>query len=154
MRANELRLGNYLQLDGENYHVNEIQNSLQCVELKRKNLENPKINDYEECDLDCDDLLPIPLTEEILLKFGFEKVKNKDKEDLREYIGHTVQKAKYAIFGTDIFITKVDKRGLLRRSIECDFMVLFYHKSIPIKHLHQLQNLYFALTGQELEINL
>ena len=97
---------------------------------------------------------PIPLTEEMLLKCGFVKVKNKDKEDLREYVGRTVQKAKYAIFDTDIFITKVDKRGLLWRNIECDFMVLFYHKSIPIKYLHQLQNLYFALTGQELEINL
>ena len=102
----------------------------------------------------CDWVEPIPLTEEILLKCRFEKVKNKDKEGLREYIGHTAQKARYAIFGTDIFITKVDKRSLLWRSVDCDFMVLFYHKSIPIKYLHQLQNLYFALTGEELEINL
>ena len=133
MKANELRLNNYVKAFKTYWQIDNTDFS---------NLE--KIETYEF----------IPLTEEILFKCGFEKVKNKDKEDLREYIGHTAQKARYAIFGTDIFITKVDKRSLLWRSIECDFMVLFYHKSIPIKYLHQLQNLYFALTGQELEINL
>lgn len=32
--------------------------------------------------------------------------------------------------------------------------VIFGNESHFIKYLHQLQNLYFALTGQELEINL
>ena len=35
---------------------------------------------------------------------------------------------------------------------EADF--IFNSKSGIIKNLHQLQNLYFALTGQELEVNL
>ena len=138
MRAKELRIGNLIQKNGKIHYTNIF-----------------TLRDIKNLSIDDTDIFePIPITEDWLLKCGFEKVKNKDKEDLREYIGHTVQKAKYAIFGTDIFITKVDKRGLLRRSIECDFMVLFYHKSIPIKYLHQLQTLYFALTGQELEINL
>ena len=138
MRSNELRIGNLIQKNGKIHYTNIF-----------------TLRDIKNLSIDDTDIFePIPLTEEILLKCGFEKVKNKDKEDLREYIGHTAQKARYAIFGTDIFITKVDKRGLLWRNIECDFMVLFYHKSIPIKYLHQLQNLYFALTGQELEINL
>lgn len=136
MKANELRIGNYYNSNGTFKKatpsiIEELFESENRIWIQ-----------------------PIPLTEEILLKCGFEKVKNKDKEDLREYIGHTAQKAKYAIFDTDIFITKVDKRGLLWRSVDCDFMVLFYHKSIPIKYLHQLQNLYFALTGQELTITL
>ena len=76
IKANELRLGNYLQLKGENFRVSEIQNNLQCVELKRKNLENPRLNDYEECDLDCNDLIPIPITEIILLSCGFKKRKS------------------------------------------------------------------------------
>ena len=143
MKANELRLGNYVfygaPINGGCVEVHSIKILTHRIDI------NGRPQSYFE---------PIPLTEEILFKCGFEKVKNKDKEDLREYIGHTVQKARYAIFDTDIFITKVDKRGLLHRSIDCDFMVLFYHKSIPIKYLHQLQNLYFALTGQELEINL
>ena len=138
MRANELRIGNLIQKNGKIHYTNNL-----------------TILDIFHLSIDDTDIFePIPLTEEIFLKCGFEKVKNKDKEGLREYIGHTVQKARYAIFDTDIFITKVDKRGLLWRNIDCDFMVLFYHKSIPIKYLHQLQNLYFALTGEELEINL
>ena len=138
MRSNELRIGNLIQKNGKIHYTNIF-----------------TLRDIKNLSIDDTDIFePVTLTEEMLLKCGFVKVKNKDKEDLREYIGHTAQKAKYAIFDTDIFITKVDKRGLLWRSVDCDFMVLFYHKSIPIKYLHQLQNLYFALTGQELEINL
>jgi len=138
MNANELRIGNLIQKNGKIHYTNNL-----------------TIRDIFHLSIDdTDNFEPIPINEDWLLKFEFEKVKNKDKEDLREYIGHTAQKAKYAIFDTDIFITKVDKRGLLWRSIDCDFMVLFYHKSIPIKYLHQLQNLYFALTDIELEINL
>ena len=130
MKTNELRLGNYLQLDGENYHVSEIQNSLQCVEIKRKNLENPKINDYEECDLDCDDLLPIPLTEEILLKCGFRKSKS----------------------GTYLFDKFSFDLSDFEFGVESDYYYLTVAENI--KSLHQLQNLYFALTGQDLEIKL
>ena len=149
MKAEELRLGNYINAKhiGSDYDI-----------VKVNSITNHYIGwgkgNFAPSHMDIGFFQPIPLTEEILLKCGFRKVKNKDKEDLREYIGHTAQKARYAIFDTDIFITKVDKRGLLYRSIDCDFMVLFYHKSITIKYLHQLQNLYFALTGQELEINL
>ena len=145
MNANELRIGNYVFSAEDNKTGEVLQIDSSGIIFANKNG-----NRWQ----DLKNIQPISLTEEILLKCGFEKVKNKDKEDLREYIGHTAQKARYAIFDTDIFITKVDKRGLLWRGIECDFMVLFYHKSIPIKYLHQLQNLYFALTGQELEINL
>lgn len=67
---------------------------------------------------------PVELTEEILLKCGF-KIGNKySNEDAR--IG-------------DFVITFGDN---------------FYYKKTQIKHLHQLQNLYFAITGFELEINL
>ena len=145
MKSNELRIGNYVFSAEDNKNGEVFQIDSRGIVFVNKNG-----NRWQ----DLKNIQPIPLTEELLLKCGFEKVKNKDKEDLREYIGHTAQKAKYAIFDTDIFITKVDKRGLLWRGIGCDFMVLFYHKSIPIKYLHQLQNIYFALTGQELEINL
>lgn len=36
----------------------------------------------------------------------------------------------------------------------CNDMFLCYKNGVIIQHLHQLQNLYFALTGEELKIEL
>lgn len=73
---------------------------------------------------------PILLTEEILLKAGFE-----DKEYTMELNSISFS------WGSRIIATKK------RQSWKCDN---YEH----IQYLHQLQNLIFALTGNELEINL
>lgn len=70
----------------------------------------------------------IPLTPEILESCGF------------EFIDHSNL---YHILGMDI---KIENHG-----------IYFEYGSVmatKLKHLHQLQNLYFALTGQELNVNL
>jgi hypothetical protein len=69
---------------------------------------------------------PIPLTPEILEKAGFKK----------EFYGWT--------------------KSWVELSFEYHFMVNIgeYHITDPLQSLHQLQNLYFALTGTELVINL
>lgn len=69
---------------------------------------------------------PIKITEEILFKSGFV---NWDKVD-------------------DCYIVK----GLI--IWKCNEMFLCYKNGVQVKYLHQLQNLYFALTNKELEINL
>lgn len=78
---------------------------------------------------------PVPLTPEILEKCGF---KPHDKFDyFKNYLalGHKGS-SNYVVAEFD----RIDGQGhLLRRGIS---------------YLHQLQNLYFALTGQELPINL
>ena len=75
-------------------------------------------------------LEPIPLTKEWLLKFGF-KYLSSDKEFLR-----------------------LDYGGIVFNSDDSDlFNIVTLNvcsKLIIIKHVHQLQNLYFALTQQEL----
>lgn len=79
------------------------------------------------------DLEPIPLTEEILLKCGFVY----EKERLKVWaLGEFVLQWKYSISVIDCF---------------------FFVKSpyvVRIINLHELQNLYFALTNQELKIEL
>jgi hypothetical protein len=71
---------------------------------------------------------PIPLTEDWLLKFGFAYNKT------------------YQIFDNDtISIMKLEDLYYLT----ADWYHIFYE---GFKHVHQLQNLYFALTGKELEI--
>ncbi|MDP4265714.1 MAG: hypothetical protein Q8941_24560 [Bacteroidota bacterium] len=67
---------------------------------------------------------PIPLTPEILEKAGFERQRSKDLED--------------------VWV----KKGV---GISADG---YYNHDIKREYLHQLQNLYFALTGEELIINL
>jgi len=71
---------------------------------------------------------PIPLTEEWLLKLCF----NHDD-------GIYSSKNELIVFYIE------------RDELECEY--LGYSLPIKIKHVHQLQNLYFALTGEELTIN-
>jgi len=69
---------------------------------------------------------PIPLTEEWLIKLGF-----------HEIFGV------YAVYGREINLKLMDGYW--------DVYFKGKHVSV-IKHVHQLQNLYFALTGQELTL--
>jgi len=69
---------------------------------------------------------PIPLTEEWLLKFGFKKWNSK---------GITYSKG--------VLIIHLRKRGFVINK-----------RFVEPKHVHQLQNLYYALTGKELSIKI
>lgn len=92
-----------------------------------------------------DKLKPIPLTEEWLLKFGFE---------ISRY-----QKPRGQICGIELYAGW--DYAFIRVGFKTDFIIRFYKGrfklepfySCEIKHVHQLQNLYFALTGEELKIN-
>lgn len=67
---------------------------------------------------------PIELTEHWLLKFGFEK------------LNYTYLAKGLAVHNHDIV----------------SFYMLYEQNRTYIKYVHQLQNLYFALTGEELKI--
>ena len=68
---------------------------------------------------------PIPLTEEWLLKFGFERSGLYNVKD-------------------EVYV--YDEYGLT----DTGFEYRFNYTQIKLKYVHQLQNLYFALTGEEL----
>lgn len=106
MKANELRIGNWYLSFG--------------VDLKQvESITKDKI---------LIDFHPIPLTEEWLLKFGFDSHKS----------------SKELLFGSLI---------CLERQMNELFIVNPFDKhQYKIDYVHQLQNLYFALTGEELEI--
>ena len=112
MKANEFRLGNLIY-----YHIEDSMD-------ERKEWDEISSIDYDDirCFVQYEDnseYKPIPLTEEWLLKFGFEQM------DLHRF-NHEI-----SILNTD--------RGM-------------YFQTIRIDYVHQLQNLYFALTGNELEL--
>lgn len=83
-------------------------------------------------DIDSDLAEPIPLTEELLLKCGFDEnmVLSTIEGEIRYYGDGDIN-----IGGED----------------SCTLGMVYIAKC---KYLHQLQNLYFALTGEELEIHL
>ena len=78
---------------------------------------------------------PIEITDYWLLKFGFEETYNSNS---RIRYDHS-----FNFIGYD-FSKNEDKDMEGFR---------FYGKYIKIKYVHQLQNLFFALTGEELELN-
>ena len=112
MKANELRIGNYILLQGftKPTQVWIIDTTEQSTRTKAS---------------------PIPLTEEWLLKFGFVKKKGE--------VGYS--KNKLSIYCGDTILSNENGRTYFK-----NFAIL---EESP-KYVHQLQNLYFALTGEEL----
>lgn len=122
MKTNELRIGNWVTLHGDEcrvmmiggdlttYHYEVVFNDGTLVETRSVSED--------------DSIQPIPLTEEWLEKFGF-----------RDAGRFGFSKGRVLIY------KRADKFGFGKSSLQCNF-----------EYVHQLQNLYFALTGDELEI--
>jgi len=81
-----------------------------------------------------DEFEPIKLTEEILLKCGFYKTGITELYLLTDTIN-------ISWFEEDPTVIEINSENIYSYIVNCEF-------------LHQLQNLYFALKSQELEINL
>lgn len=130
IQANELRIGNYYMYAGNDGIVYAKVNTIQ----------------YNQFGLlsDCDGVnfgicAPIPITEEWLLKFGFKK----DEFILKFSVGlfwciNNCDDSFYIDFDEDFrgFYIGLNGYGYLKN----------------INHIHELQNLYFALTNKELNI--
>lgn len=86
-------------------------------------------------------ITPIPLTEEWLLKFGFE-VKPDNPKQKPQYNGDFL----FDMCGYQFSNSEKGQDGGV-------YSWDLNRGDTIIKHVHQLQNLYFALTGQELTIH-
>ena len=133
MDAKELRIGNYI-LDYEAepevsiyWKVEEIQRLSNDKALNQTIGVTYRKGSCWTCDPE-----PIPLTEEWLVKFGFELEDEKIYYHLDSY--------------EDIYITKTSYSFSIYNATH------FTNIKQGIKHVHQLQNLYFALTNEELTI--
>jgi hypothetical protein len=128
MKANELRIGNLIKFseDGTIFTVGSIEEKGFSVQ-----------NDEETTWIEAEEFEPIPLTEEWLLKFGFHK------KDAEWYL-HPCFELKIIVFNKGEF------NGVMfyTRNIHTDFTPIY--STTHMNHVHQLQNLYFALTGEEL----
>jgi hypothetical protein len=140
MEAKELRIGNYIngiyetEIDKGNGIIEDIES---CDIVKVVALDSVNITEYciwieAGSREQYDSFEPIPLTEEWLIKFGF------IKDAFTEYT-----------------YDNLTKEGVSLWNKKDDYSELWYqgkNNSIQIKHVHQLENLYFALTNKELTI--
>ena len=141
MKASELRIGNYVNTPRADqnpfridyFDIDKVYQNNGTYKTDFGGIEytipfHPLTWDLKDCS-------PIPLTPEILEKAGFEK----------KYDGD------YFTLPDELCKGGWDKRFIYYLPY---FNLSTYTGNIQIAHLHQLQNLYFALTGQELAINL
>jgi hypothetical protein len=130
MKASELRIGNWYDDNGIFKQVTP--NIIEEVWIAERNW-----------------VQPIQLTEEWLIKFGFTKYEWMDGCFIKTSFGDLM----IQFFRDEIhlFFTKVsvDSKGMMfdGRRFAGDKKTF-----TKIQYLHQLQNLYFALTGEELTI--
>lgn len=139
MKANELRIGNLVECDTMRdlykdripyfgKHIHAVHSA--CVDFVKLELGDEAIQKVEIFAVK-----PIPLTEEWLLKFGF------------QYGFGKTERLYLPIISIDYFLwgSKSDN------FTSCTFIINRVNK-IKINYVHQLQNLYFILTGKELII--
>lgn len=123
IKPEELRLGNILRRKS---------NGNICIVTSRMlvEIEDNIRNDYEA----------VPLTEELLLKYGFLK------KSYNHYCGD------YNIFIIENEICLLQNENSFSWFIEDE--INGCNVGVDLMYLHQLMNLYFALTGKELEVKL
>ena len=120
IKTNELRIGNFVSI---NNGFEMLVHSIFQNDTVYLDFIPPLINEADVWEEDYKDLIAIPLTKEWLLKAGFERL---------FHTGST-----YSL--RDFNVSDFGENGI-------------YHYDVkqPIKYVHQLQNLYFAMTGEEL----
>lgn len=117
MNVNELRIGNLV------YHKdNPLPQKVDGIDLYK--IQSEYISEYSMPD----HFKPIPIVEELLLKFGF----TKNEHDLTLDNGYVLFRFFPLVRGFEIVI-------------EGQALPLYKYY-----YIHQIQNIYFALTGEEL----
>lgn len=123
LETNELRIGNYFTQNGIRFRVSEI---------TRQGVVSICSNGKDEVTAACPTPKPIKLTNELLEDMGFEKA-----DSFHEEIEYKYQWTDGSLFFYETF----DRR------------FIFDYTPIELKYVHQLQNLYYSLTGKELSID-
>jgi hypothetical protein len=137
MKVEELRIGNLVVVENKEYRPKDSGIPTRVTEIGRSSkgaVIGVEVNndDFGQFIHFIHFINPIPLTEEWLLKFGFIKVE-------REAGGF-----KYGICIGGVHY--LECHDLSDNGFLCNKCM------ISMDHVHQLQNLYFALTGEELQI--
>jgi hypothetical protein len=126
--SNELRIGNYI--------LDQKERIRRVWTIKQSSV---MVSDY---DIDERDIFPIPLTPLILEKCGFV---------LEEFKGDSYGKEVGDVYRNGIAI--INKEGVFHLWVYIEGDEFYSFEWTVVHHLHQLQNLCFALTGEELDVS-
>lgn len=131
IQANELRIGNFILSDGLPVKIERIIDYYCIVRTRQGSL------------ITCQHDLakPIQIIPEILINIGFTTDEYKVEYRIGLPIGN----------GSDLFIED-EGHPSMSCGIKTEDKNYNYFKDV--RYLHQLQNLYFAITGNELEVKL
>lgn len=135
VKAQEVMYLNYLQCQGKIWQVNDIFGASGLITVLPRNdgetMGRRSVNDYQ----------PIPLTEQWLKEFGF--TQNPSYKNL-----YFKDQFRYQLSNRYITLLRpCDKSGESQQN-ECGYP--FLTDRIKCEYVHQLQNLYFALTATHL----
>lgn len=128
IQANELRIGNYLLFDN-------VQSQITAIDLDLNSISNDVVadNTYTYIKISSNRINGIRMSEDVLVNANFIKV------------GSIAD-------GMDKWMIK-SSNFILYFNGEYAGLITSLPKSVPLYYLHQLQNLFFALIGEELQVN-
>jgi hypothetical protein len=131
MKPQELRIGNIVKIDDE--YLGPIEGKVTSLKESGEAELLLSVSKGNGRHFVCgsDDIFPIPITDELLLKNGFEQCGYMFKTLFIEM--YEVENGWHLHIDNDKFETAI---------------------ALTIKHLHQLQNAYYLVTGKEFEIKL
>lgn len=145
IKASDLRIGNYVQPKDVNlgYGFKTMRrNPTKVLEVRENTIVSFK-NDFVCQEEKLDELEPILLTLEILVKCGFEPFPFDADENHEEYFRLRVDKMDgqivYYQYKNEFYVSAHHSPD-------------FYGVEVKLKYLHELQNLFFILSGNELDI--
>ena len=135
VKCTDLRIGNWVYVPSFKYYNDEEDGF-----GKVKSINQDSIDVYPFKKLRYDKIEPIELTEEVLVKIGFEKDGNNYSLVCGDIeVGYYIDKFKQVLY-----INVCREKRFYKNEL----------RSYDVKYLHQLQNAYYCLTGQELEVEL
>jgi hypothetical protein len=142
MKINDLRIGNWVKVNDPIFGVN----TYKVATIRDNGIIT--LSDNISCSID--NIEPIELTEEVLTKIGFKK--ERQLISTRFYLDYEIDvdniiSVKYVVYSNSLPLLKITTSQI--ENYEC-----FEFIKRGIKYLHELQNTYFNLSGEELNIEL
>ena len=140
IQSNDLRIGNYVSHRTGTMTIGGVQ--IDCVEFMPTE-DGDRGSIYDDID-------GIPLTEEWLIRFGFEKnveINENAYEFPKRKYPHLSRMGLFFLHHT---ITGIDKIDYYNLAFPGSYGSCYLPSFNQCRYVHQLQNLYYVLTGEEL----